>query len=38
MYVSMSRLRVAPSESDALVTAFRQRAHLVDSFDGFIDL
>jgi heme oxygenase (mycobilin-producing) len=38
MYVSMSRLRVARSESDALVTAFRHRAHLVDSFDGFIDL
>jgi heme oxygenase (mycobilin-producing) len=38
MYVSMSRLRVARSESDALVTAFRHRAHLVDTFDGFIDL
>ena len=38
MYVSMSRLRIAASESDALVSAFRQRAHLVDTFDGFIDL
>jgi heme-degrading monooxygenase HmoA len=38
MYVSMSRLRVAAGESDALVTAFRRRAHLVDGFDGFIDL
>jgi heme oxygenase (mycobilin-producing) len=38
MYVSMSRLRVAASESDALVSAFRRRAHLVDTFDGFIDL
>src|SRR3954466_11344996 len=38
MYVSMSRLRVARSESDALVTAFRHRARLVDAFDGFIDL
>jgi heme oxygenase (mycobilin-producing) len=38
MYVSMSRLRVAASESDALVRAFRRRAHLVDTFDGFIDL
>jgi heme-degrading monooxygenase HmoA len=38
MYVSMSRLRVAAGESDALVTAFRRRAHLVDRFDGFIDL
>ena len=38
MYVSMSRLRVAVGESDALVAAFRRRAHLVDSFDGFVDL
>jgi heme oxygenase (mycobilin-producing) len=38
MYVSMSRLRVAAAESDALVAAFRRRAHLVDAFDGFIDL
>ena len=38
MYVSMSRLRVAASESDALVAAFGRRAHVVDTFDGFIDL
>jgi heme-degrading monooxygenase HmoA len=38
MYVSMSRLRVAASESDALVAAFRRRAHLVDDAPGFIDL
>src|SRR3954468_24139504 len=38
MYVSMSRLRVAAAESDALVGAFRRRAHLVDAVDGFIDL
>lgn len=38
MYVSMSRLRVAASESDTLVAAFRRRAHLVETFDGFIDL
>jgi heme oxygenase (mycobilin-producing) len=38
MYVSMSRLRVAAAESDALVGAFRRRAHLVDTCDGFIDL
>jgi heme oxygenase (mycobilin-producing) len=38
MYVSMSRLRVAASESDALVDAFRRRAHLVDDAAGFIDL
>ena len=38
MYVSMSRLRVAASESDALVAAFRGRAHLVDRAPGFVDL
>jgi heme-degrading monooxygenase HmoA len=38
MYVSMSRLRVAASESGALVDAFRRRAHLVDAAPGFIDL
>src|SRR4051794_16502011 len=38
MYVSMSRLRITAGESDALVSAFRRRARLVDSFDGFIDL
>ena len=38
MYVSMSRLRVAASESDALVDAFRRRAHFVDDVAGFIDL
>jgi heme-degrading monooxygenase HmoA len=38
MYVSMSRLRVAASESDALVAAFRDRVHLVDDAPGFIDL
>src|SRR5689334_5836597 len=38
MYVSMSRLRVAADRSDALVAAFRSRAHLVDAADGFVDL
>jgi heme-degrading monooxygenase HmoA len=38
MYVSMSRLRVAAAQSDALVAAFRRRAHLVDAADGFVDL
>ena len=38
MYVSMSRLRVAQARSDALVDAFRRRAHLVDSAPGFIRL
>jgi heme-degrading monooxygenase HmoA len=34
----MSRLRVDPARSDELVAAFRQRAHLVDDHDGFVDL
>lgn len=38
MYVSVSRLRVEPERSDALVEAFRQRAGLVDSREGFVDL
>ena len=38
MYVSLSRLRVAPERADELVTAFRGRAGLVDDFDGFMDL
>jgi heme-degrading monooxygenase HmoA len=38
MCVSMSRLRVDPALSDALVAAFRRRAHLVDSAPGFVDL
>jgi heme-degrading monooxygenase HmoA len=35
MYISMSRLRVAPERADDLVTAFRNRMGLVDGFDGF---
>ena len=38
MYIALSRLRVDPSRSDELVRAFRARAHLVDSFDGFLGL
>jgi heme-degrading monooxygenase HmoA len=38
MYVSMSRLRVEADRSDELVAAFRGRAGLVESHDGFIDL
>ena len=38
MYVSLSRLRVDPAHADDLVAAFRRRARLVDSFDGFVDL
>jgi heme-degrading monooxygenase HmoA len=35
VYVSMSHLRVAPERAEALIVAFRQRAGLVDGFDGF---
>ena len=38
MYVSVSRLRVDPSRAPELVSAFRRRVRLVDSFDGFVDL
>jgi heme oxygenase (mycobilin-producing) len=38
VYVSVSRLRVEASRADELVRAFRDRAHLVDDADGFIDL
>ena len=38
LYVSMSRLRVAPERVDELVAAFRRRAHLVDDAPGFVDL
>jgi heme-degrading monooxygenase HmoA len=34
----MSRLRVEPEQSDALVAAFRRRAHLVDTAPRFVDL
>jgi len=38
MYVSLSRLRVAPERAAELIEAFRRRAHLVDDADGFVDL
>jgi heme oxygenase (mycobilin-producing) len=38
VYVSVSRLRVEPERSEELVRAFRGRAGLVDSHDGFLDL
>jgi heme-degrading monooxygenase HmoA len=38
VYVSLSRLRVAPQRADDLVAAFRRRAHLVDNAEGFLDL
>jgi len=34
----MSRLRVEADRSDELVAAFRDRAGLVESHDGFIDV
>jgi heme-degrading monooxygenase HmoA len=38
MYVSMSRLAIPPEAAPELITAFRNRARLVDVADGFIDL
>ena len=38
MYVSLSRLRVPGKRAAELVAAFRQRAHLVEEADGFVDL
>lgn len=38
MYISMSRLRVEPEHSDELIAAFSDRAKLVESHDGFLDL
>jgi heme-degrading monooxygenase HmoA len=37
-YVSVSHLRVDPTRVDALVKAFRARAHLVDAAPGFLGL
>ena len=38
MYVSMSRLRIGSDRAPELVAAFRARARLVESADGFVDL
>jgi len=38
VYISTSRLRVDVDRSDELVAAFRRRARLVESHDGFVDL
>ena len=38
VYVSVSHLRVDADRADELVAAFRRRAHLVDAFEGFLDL
>jgi heme-degrading monooxygenase HmoA len=38
MYVSVSRLRVPAERAPDLVAAFRRRARLVDTAEGFVDL
>jgi heme-degrading monooxygenase HmoA len=38
VYISMSRLNVEVERSDELVAAFGDRAGLVESHDGFVDL
>jgi heme-degrading monooxygenase HmoA len=38
MYVSVSRLRVAPERVDELIGAFRRRLGAVDAFAGFDSL
>ena len=38
MYVSMSRLEIAPQRAPELVAAFRARSRLADQADGFVDL
>jgi heme-degrading monooxygenase HmoA len=38
VYVSLSRLRIAQERAPELVSAFRNRARLVEEADGFIDL
>lgn len=38
MYVSVSRLRIPEADAPALLAAFRDRVHMVDEADGFVDL
>ena len=38
MFISMSRLQVPEAEVPALIDAFQNRAGLVDSADGYLDL
>jgi len=38
MYISVSRLHVQVDRSDELVAAFVERAGLVESHEGFVDL
>ncbi len=38
MYVSISRLRIAPDRAPELLAAFRARSRDVERHDGFVDL
>jgi heme-degrading monooxygenase HmoA len=38
MYVSASRLRIAPERVPELLEAFRRRSRDVERHDGFVDL
>ena len=38
MYISMSRLRLPEQRVDELLHAFKNRAHLVDGAEGFLEL
>ncbi len=38
VFVAISRIKIKPEMADKLEDAFRNRRHLVDSFDGFLGL
>ena len=38
VFVAISRIKIRPQTAEILEDAFKSRRHLVDSFDGFIDL
>lgn len=38
MYISISRLRIAPERAPELVAAFRSRLHGVESHEGYLGL
>ncbi len=38
VFVAISRIKIKPEMADKLEDAFRNRRHLVDSFDGFLEL
>jgi heme-degrading monooxygenase HmoA len=38
VFVAISRIKIKPEMADSLEDAFRNRRHLVDSFDGFLGL